>query len=35
MAFSGGTDSFVAAALIIKAIGKKLIPVYVESGMMR
>lgn len=35
MAFSGGTDSFVAAALIAKAIGKNLIPVYVESGLMR
>jgi GMP synthase (glutamine-hydrolysing) len=35
MAFSGGTDSFVAGALIAKAIGKNLIPVYVESGLMR
>ena len=35
MAFSGGTDSFVAAALIVKAIGKQLIPVYIESGLMR
>jgi len=35
MALSGGTDSFVAAALIAKAIGKKLIPVYVDSGLMR
>jgi GMP synthase (glutamine-hydrolysing) len=35
MAFSGGTDSFVAGALIAKAIGKQLIPVYVESGLMR
>ena len=35
MAFSGGTDSFVAAALIAKAIGDKLIPVYIESGLMR
>ncbi|MDO8609746.1 MAG: glutamine-hydrolyzing GMP synthase [bacterium] len=35
MAFSGGTDSFVAGALIAKAIGKNLIPVYVDSGLMR
>ena len=35
MAFSGGTDSFVAGALIAKAIGKQLIPVYVDSGLMR
>lgn len=35
MALSGGTDSFVAATLIIKAIGKKLIPVYIDSGLMR
>ena len=35
MALSGGTDSFVAAALIAKAIGKQLIPVHVESGLMR
>lgn len=35
MALSGGTDSFVAAALITKAIGKNLLPVHVYSGMMR
>jgi GMP synthase (glutamine-hydrolysing) len=35
MALSGGTDSFVAAALIAKAVGKQLIPVYVDSGLMR
>ena len=35
MALSGGTDSFVAATLIAKAIGKNLIPVYVNSGLMR
>lgn len=35
MAFSGGTDSFVAATLIIKAIGKQLLPVYIDSGLMR
>jgi len=35
MALSGGTDSFVSAILITKAIGKNLIPVYVDSGLMR
>ncbi len=35
MAFSGGTDSFVAGALIARAIGKQLIPFYVDSGLMR
>lgn len=35
MAVSGGVDSSVAAFLIGKAIGKNLIPVYVESGFMR
>ena len=35
MALSGGTDSFVAAALITKAIGSQLIPVHVVSGLMR
>ena len=34
-AVSGGVDSTVAAALIGKAIGKQLIAVYVESGLMR
>ncbi len=34
-AVSGGVDSTVAAFLIGKAIGKKLIPIYVESGLMR
>lgn len=34
-AVSGGVDSSVAAGLIGKAIGKQLIPVYVESGLMR
>lgn len=34
-AVSGGVDSTVAAFLIGKAIGKNLIPVYVESGFMR
>lgn len=35
MALSGGTDSFVAAVLIAKAIGNQLIPVHVASGLMR
>jgi len=30
MALSGGTDSFVAAALIAKAIGNQLIPIHVD-----
>jgi GMP synthase (glutamine-hydrolysing) len=34
-AVSGGVDSTVAAYLIGKAIGSNLIPVYVESGLMR
>lgn len=34
-AVSGGVDSTVAAFLIGKAIGRNLIPVYVESGLMR
>jgi GMP synthase (glutamine-hydrolysing) len=34
-AVSGGIDSTVAAYLIGKAIGKNLIPVYVDSGLMR
>lgn len=34
-AVSGGVDSSVAAFLIGKAIGRQLIPVYVESGLMR
>lgn len=34
-AVSGGVDSSVAAFLIGKAVGKNLIPVYVESGLMR
>lgn len=35
MAVSGGVDSTVAAYLIGRAIGKNLVPVYVESGLMR
>lgn len=34
-AVSGGVDSTVAAFLIGKAIGKQLIPVYVDTGLMR
>jgi len=34
-AVSGGVDSTVVAFLIAKAIGKNLLPVYVESGLMR
>ena len=34
-AVSGGVDSSVAATLIGKAIGKKLHPIYIESGLMR
>lgn len=34
-AFSGGTDSTVAGMLVTKAIGKKFIPLYIESGLMR
>jgi len=34
-AVSGGVDSTVAAALMAKAIGQRLIPVFVESGLMR
>lgn len=34
-AVSGGVDSTVAAVLVAKAIGKDLIPVYIDSGLMR
>jgi GMP synthase (glutamine-hydrolysing) len=34
-AFSGGTDSAVAGALVAKAIGKNFIPFFVDSGLMR
>ena len=34
-AFSGGTDSAVAGALVAKAIGKQFIPIYIDSGLMR
>lgn len=32
---SGGVDSTVAAYLIAKAVGNKLIPIYIDSGLMR
>ena len=34
-AVSGGVDSTVAAALVARAIGKNLVPVYCENGLMR
>ena len=34
-AVSGGVDSTVAAAIVARAVGPKLIPVYIESGLMR
>lgn len=34
-AFSGGTDSVVAGALVAKAIGKQFKPFYVNNGLMR
>jgi len=34
-AVSGGLDSTVAAALVAKAIGKNLIPIHVNNGLMR
>ena len=34
-AVSGGVDSTVAAAIVARAVGKQLIPVYIESGLMR
>lgn len=34
-AVSGGIDSTVAAVLIARAVGPQLIPVYIESGLMR
>ena len=35
LALSGGVDSSVVAALLIKAIGKQLISVHVNHGLMR
>jgi GMP synthase (glutamine-hydrolysing) len=34
-AVSGGLDSTVAATIVARAIGKRLIPVHIESGLMR
>ncbi|OGK20094.1 hypothetical protein A2866_01035 [Candidatus Roizmanbacteria bacterium RIFCSPHIGHO2_01_FULL_39_8] len=34
-AVSGGVDSTVAAALVTKAVGTRLHPIYIESGLMR
>jgi len=34
-AVSGGVDSTTAASLIVKAIGKNFIPVYIDNGLMR
>lgn len=34
-AVSGGLDSTVAATLVSRAIGKRLIPIHIESGLMR
>lgn len=35
MALSGGVDSSVCAALAMRAIGKRLIPIYIDTGLMR
>jgi GMP synthase (glutamine-hydrolysing) len=35
LGLSGGVDSSVAAALLHQAIGKQLIPIFVDTGMMR
>ena len=35
LALSGGVDSSVVAALLIKAIGKQLVCVHVKHGLMR
>ena len=35
IAFSGGVDSTVCAAIVNKAIGKNLIAVHVDTGYMR
>ncbi len=34
-AVSGGVDSTVAAAIIAKAVGKRLVPIYCDNGLMR
>ena len=35
MALSGGVDSSVCAALAARAIGDRLIPIYIDTGLMR
>ena len=35
LGLSGGVDSSVAAALLYKAIGKQLVPIFVDNGLMR
>ena len=35
MALSGGVDSSVCAALAARAIGDNLIPIYIDTGLMR
>jgi GMP synthase (glutamine-hydrolysing) len=35
MALSGGVDSSVCAALACRAIGERLVPIYVDTGLMR
>ena len=35
MALSGGVDSSVCAAIAAKAIGENLIPIYIDTGLMR
>jgi GMP synthase (glutamine-hydrolysing) len=35
MALSGGVDSSVCAALAARAIGERLIPIYIDTGLMR
>jgi GMP synthase (glutamine-hydrolysing) len=35
MALSGGVDSSVCAALAVRAIGDNLIPIYIDTGLMR
>ncbi len=35
IAVSGGVDSTVAAAILSRAIGKRLIPIYIDNGLMR
>ena len=35
IALSGGVDSSVCAVLVLRAIGDKLIPIYIDTGLMR